>query len=91
MDLAFALSATAGNADRTFKQMRDVVNTMIDKYGVGKVQYGVFVFDSLASTKVEFGQEFDGIDDLKKYINRIPRSYGSPKLDVAIAEADRYV
>lgn len=52
MDLVFALSATGFQRSQTFKQMKDLVKAMIDKYKIGKVKYGLIIFGASAATKV---------------------------------------
>jgi hypothetical protein len=87
LDLAFAVSATAANADNTFAQMKETINSIVEKYGSNKIHYGFIVFGSTASIKVNLGEEFPSDEKLKNFIASTPRTRGRPSLDNALNEA----
>ena len=57
LDLAFAISSNAAlHSAENFMKMKDIINWVLDKYGVGKIQYGVVVFGNTPTVKVRFTQ-----------------------------------
>ena len=87
LDLAFALTATSSSADDTFEQMKEIVIEMVNKYGRGKVQYGLIIFGDIASIKINFMDSFPTDDAIKRFIDSVPRSINGPALDEALEEA----
>ena len=85
VDLAFALSATSTIPDTTFTKMKEVVQDMINRYGIGKVHYGLVVFGETASTSINFGHTTDQ-RVLLQSVDSIVRVSGGPDLDKAIQE-----
>ena len=88
LDLAFALSASALNADNTFTLLKDAVTSVVDKYGKDKVKYAVIVFGANAETRLNFGDLSVDLDGLKNHIDNIKRPVGQPNLQRALVEAD---
>lgn len=88
LDLAFALSADALDADRTFNLLKDAVTSIVDKYGKDKVKYAVIVFGANAETRLNFGDLSVDLDGLKNNINNMKRPLGQPNLRKALIEAD---
>lgn len=78
LDLAFAISANAGlDSEENFRKMKDIIDWVITKYGVGKIQYSVVVFGTTPSVKVSFSQPIND-DKLKAILqNTTPNRQGS--------------
>lgn len=89
MDLAFAISATASNADRTFKRMKEIMHSIVDKYGSSKIHYGLVVFGASPVNKISFGDIYPSDENLKTAIEAAPRVVGSPSLDKLLSEGNK--
>ena len=84
IDLCFALSATAVDANNIFQLMKDTLKDLIDSYGIGKIRYSVISFGSQANLLLGFDS---GISDPIKLKQRIS-SYSRASGDVpALAKA----
>lgn len=87
VDIIFAVSATGKNPDKTFTLMKNSINHVIDKYGVGSAKYGLIVFGDSAVPKVSFSDDFTNSDDLQRHIETVPRSSLGPSYDKALEKA----
>lgn len=57
LDLAFAISANSPfNSEDNFQKMKDIIDWVVNKYGVGKIQYAVVKFGSTPDVQVSFTQ-----------------------------------
>ena len=63
------------------------MNEMVDRYGRGKVKYGLIVFGDTPVTKITLQDDFPTDDSLKRFIDSVPRGSGGPALDKALEEA----
>ena len=86
VDLGFAISATAVDEKENFQQMKDVIKSMIDKYGRGDVLYAVIVFGEEPSIKVRFNSNFVTDEVLKGFINTMGKTPGA-SLSKALMQA----
>ena len=73
MDLGFAISATAGQKDRTFQLMKDTMKAIVDQYGTEKIHYSVIVYDRVPTTRVSFEREMPNRETLKRIIDALPQ------------------
>lgn len=89
IDLAFAISTSAANADKTFTKMKNTVNAIITKYGMVRLRYAIIPFGTSASTALTFQENSPTPEQLKSYINLIPRRSGEPNLKRAFDEVKR--
>ena len=89
MDLAFALSANSVlDSTKNFRKMKEVINSVIEKYGVGTINYAVVVFGNTPSVRVRFTQPLDE-DQLKTVLSGLtPNSKGS-NIERALDEVQR--
>ena len=87
VDVAFALSSSAVDANENFQQMKDIIKAMVEAYGKQKVHYSLITFGDTPSVKVKFSELFPTDDMLKGFIDAIPRSSGTPALAKALDEA----
>lgn len=85
-DLIFALSANAAKDHENFQQMKDIIETMIDKYGTSRLQYAVITFGNVPRTAISFNGASRGDEALKRLVNSIRKSSGG-RLDKALEEA----
>ena len=87
IDLAFALSATSVSADQTYKLMKDTVERIIDKYGMGSMRYSFIVYSDSASIKGRFSEKYSNPDELKVAIKAFLPESGGSSLVKAMATA----
>jgi hypothetical protein len=86
VDLAFAITANAPDSTSTFRQMKKIMQSIIEKYGRGKIRYAVITFGNTPETKVDFNANFANDQALINLINALPKSSGA-SLDKAMEEA----
>ncbi len=86
-NLAFAISATGLEAEQTHTFIKEIIKSIIDKYGTERLEYSVIVYGDSASTQVTFGEVFDSDAELIKAVGSIPRVSGAPSLDKALEAA----
>jgi hypothetical protein len=68
IDIVFAVNAYAAAAEADFRHMKSVMESIIDKYAMGKMRYGVIVYGTNPRVKVNFNEEFPTDDDLNRYL-----------------------
>lgn len=89
LDLAFAISANAAlDSTENFRKMKEIIDWVIEKYGVGKIQYGVVVFGNTPSVKVSFTQPVND-EQLKAIIQNTVQNRGGSNLERALDEVQR--
>lgn len=89
IDLAFAISTSAANAEKTFLKMKDTVNSIITKYGTDRLRYAVIPFGTFPSTALTFQETFATLEKLKDYIGLTRKPRGDPNLKRAFDEVKR--
>lgn len=87
IDLCFAISATAANADNTFTLMKETINDVIGNYGINKIRYSVILFGSQARQVVGFDSSVTNPAQLEAYIRPLGRLSGGPAIDEALEKA----
>ena len=87
IDLCFAISATAANADSTFTLMKETINNVIDNYGINKIRYSVILFGSQASQVVGFDSSLTKPAQLEAHIRSLDRLSGGSAIDKALEKA----
>ena len=88
-DLAFALSASGIEANNNFQKMKDIVKSMVVKYGSHKIRYSVIIYGENPSIKLRFSDIFRSDKNLISFIDIIPRTLGVPSLEKALTEAKK--
>lgn len=88
VDLAFALSASAIDANENFRKMKDIVKSMVEMYGSGRIRYSVIVYGENPSVKLKF-TDISTDENLISFLDIIPRTSGVPSLQRALAEAKK--
>jgi len=87
--LAFAISANAAlDSNQNFRKMKDIIDWVINKYGVGTIQYGVVVFGNTPSVKVTFTQPVND-DQLKTILQNAAKNRAGSNLERALDEVQR--
>lgn len=86
VDLAFVLDANSRNSASAFKQMKDIVQSIIDKYGQKKIRYAIVTYGATPEIKVKFDSRFNSDEDLKKMIAALPSIDGG-SMDKAVEKA----
>lgn len=88
IDLCFALSATAVDADNIFQLMKDTLKDLIDNYGIGKIRYSVISFGSQANLLLGLDSGISDPIELRQLIGSYTRASGdAPALDKALEMA----
>ena len=87
--MAFAISANAAlDSSENFRKMKDIIDWVINKYGVGTIQYGVVVFGNTPSVKVTFTQPVND-DQLKAILQSAAKNRAGSNLERALDEVQR--
>ena len=86
MDLVFAISAISPNAVVNFAKIKEVVQELIDLYGVQRVYYSVILFGRDPTVRIKFTQQLTE-DGLKNTVQLLPRPSDGSSLHAALAKA----
>lgn len=86
LDLALVLSATALRSSSNFAKMKDIVNSVITRYGSFDISYSVLVFGDIVTEHVRFTDSFPDDKSLQERIKNIARKSGA-SLDKALDTA----
>lgn len=86
MDLVFAVSAISPKADVNFAKIKEVVQELIDLYGVQRVYYSIILFGRDPTVRIKFSQQLSE-DSLKNAVNLLPRPTDGSSLQAALAKA----
>ncbi|KAJ7393300.1 hypothetical protein OS493_006269 [Desmophyllum pertusum] len=87
VDLGFAIGVASRDASNTLQHMKDIIKSIVDKYGTDKVHYGLITFDNKASIKIPFSSRIDSAASLKSLIDSVPVTTGGPAVDKALEAA----
>ena len=74
IDLAFAVSATATDADETFNRIKDTAKYIVKKYGTEQIHYALLVFGLIPSRARDFSRAMISKQDMINFLNSVPRS-----------------
>ena len=88
IDLVFALSAAAVDAEDTFDKIKDTVDTIIKQYGTDKIRYALMTFGDAPSIKVDFS-DGRGKEALRATVQQLSRPTGDPDVEKALKEAEK--
>lgn len=84
VDLVFAVSTVAANAQDTFDKIKQAFNNIVIKHGTSSIQYGFIVFGNNAITRLALGERFNDIESLKRLIGVFSRPSGTPNIKKAL-------
>ena len=77
-DMIFAISATAQlNQLDNFRQMKEIINAMIDKYGTGDLKYSVIVYGDEPQLGLRLNSNFESDETLMNSISSIRSGRGA--------------
>ena len=88
IDLVFALSAAAVDAEDTFDKIKDTVDTIIKQYGTDKIRYALMTFGDAPSIKFDFS-DGRGKGALRATVQQLSRPTGDPDVEKALKEAEK--
>lgn len=74
IDLAFAVSATATDANETFNRIKDTAKYIVKKYGTEQIHYALLVFGLFPSRARDFSRAMISKQDMINFLNSVPRS-----------------
>lgn len=78
IDMIFAVSATAQlDGDENYKQMKKIINAMIDKYGTGDILYAVIVYGEEPTLEVSFKTTFPSDEALTDIVSAMRSASGA--------------
>lgn len=86
MDLAFVVSITSPSASVNFAKIKEILQEVINIYGVQRVYYSAILFGKDPTVEIKFTQQFTE-DALKNFIGLLPRTTGGPTLHAALEKA----
>lgn len=77
-DMIFAISATAQlNQLDNFRQMKEIINAMIDKYGTGDLKYSVIIYGDEPQLGLRLNSKFESDETLMNSISSIRNGRGA--------------
>ena len=74
VDLAFAISATATDADETFSRIKETTKYIVNKYGTDKIHHGLLVFGNAPSRVRDFRRDAFTREEMIRLLDSVPRS-----------------
>lgn len=78
IDMIFAISAKAQlDGDENYKQMKKIINAMIDKYGTGDILYAVIVYGEEPALEVSFKTSFPSNEALTDIVSAMRSASGA--------------
>lgn len=87
LDLGFAISASAQDADETFKLMKGAISSITERYKTSKIRYAVLTFGTTVKREVNFTLDSPDPDALRKALETASQPSGDPDLQRALEEA----
>lgn len=69
--------------------MKDIIKSMIDRYGTSSIQYAVITFGNVPITRISFNTAFSDDEALKSLVDSVRKSSGA-LLDRALGEAKKF-
>ena len=77
VDLVVAMCAVSAQSNQSFELMKNTVKSIVDKYGTSKIHYNVVIYGTLAVPTLEFSDKTLTKEDVKEYIDTLPKPRGS--------------
>lgn len=87
LDLGFAISASAQDADKTFKLMKEAINSIAEHYETSKIRYALLTFGDTVRREVNFTLDLPDPDALQRALESASQPSGDPDLQRALEEA----
>lgn len=86
VDLGFAVSAASSNADAALRHMKDIIKSVVTRYGTDRIRYALLVFDDDASIRISFKEKITEPSSLIPFIDVLPKSSGGSSIGKALEE-----
>jgi len=86
INLGFAISVTSLDSDRTFRQMQDIIKSVIDNYPTSNIFYSVLSFGDPPVVHINFDDQLSD-EGRKRTIDSITKTTGIASLDKALEKA----
>ena len=87
LDLGFAISASAQDADKTFKLMKETIQSIVERYKESKIRFALLTFGVVVSREVNFTVDLPDHEELRKALEVASQPPGEPDLQIALEEA----
>lgn len=87
MDLGFAISASAQDAAKTFKLMKEAISSIAERYKTSNIRYALLTFGDTVNREVNFTQELPGLEALQMALEKVSQPSGEPDLEAALLDA----
>ena len=87
MDLGFAISASAQDADETFKLMTEAISSITERYETSNIRYALLTFGATVKREVNFTLDLPDPETLRKALASASQPSGEPDLQRALEEA----
>ena len=68
-EFGFAISTTSLNFGFIFALMKQIISIIIDRHGESRIQFRVFVYGSITTTRFTFGHSKFTQEDLRRAVN----------------------
>ena len=88
VDLAFAISATATDADETFSRIKETTKYIVNKYGTDKIHHGLLVFGNAPSRVRDFRRDAFTREEVIRLLDSVPRSSTGDMLKMTLCYED---
>ena len=86
VDLAFAVSAASTNADETLKHMKNVITSVVTRYGTNRIHYSLMTYEDDVTVRISFKERIKNPSSLLPSINVLPKSSGPSSIEKALIE-----
>ena len=87
LDLGFVISASAQDAEKTFKLMKETINSIAERYETSKIRYSLLTFGGTVRREVNFTLDLPDPEELRQALEGASRPSGEPDLQRAFEEA----
>ena len=87
LDLGFAISASAQDAAKTFKLMKEAISSIAERYKTSNIRYALLTFGDTVNREVNFTQELPGLEALQMALEKVSQPSGEPDLEAALLDA----
>ena len=87
LDLGFAISASAQDAAKTFKLMKEAISSIAERYKTSNIRYALLTFGDTVNREVNFTQELPGLEALQMALEKVSQPSGKPDLEAALLDA----
>ena len=87
IDIVFAISAAATDANANFRFMKDTLKSFARMYGTSRIHYGIIAYGALTIKWIDFQNQISDVEALRRIVDSIPRERGELVLNQALEES----